>query len=247
MTSVATTTERFRALHRPEDPLVLVNCWDVGSALAVARAGAAAIATSSWAVASAAGSEDGEQLPLDVTLVLARSLVAALDVPVSIDLERGYADDLPALAAVASAVLETGVAGVNLEDGQPSGLRSPQEQSARIETLSAVVGGAVFVNARTDVFLQHPESEHPALIEECLARSAAYAASGADGIFVPGLLDPGLVRRVVEVSELPVNVMVSSPDEARRLHGVGVARISLGPAAYLATMQTLTDTARRWR
>ncbi|GAB2596257.1 isocitrate lyase/PEP mutase family protein [Pseudactinotalea suaedae] len=225
---------------------MLVNCWDVGSAVAVARSGAAAVATSSWAVAAAAGAEDGEQLDLASVLDLARRLVAAVEVPVSIDLERGYADDVADLPDVVRAVVETGVAGINIEDGTVDGVRERAEQAERFAAVSRAAQSRLFVNARTDVFLTSDHGEHAGLVSDAVERARAYADAGADGFFVPGLLDAGLVADVVAGSPLPVNVMVSTREQARALAQAGAARISLGPAAYLAAMEAVTADAGAW-
>jgi len=238
--------ERLRSLHRSDHPLVLVNCWDVGSAVAVARAGAAAVATSSWAVAAAAGAEDGEQLDLAAVLDLTRRVVAALAVPVSIDLERGYADDVGDLSDVVRGVVETGAAGMNIEDGTVDGVRETAEQAERLAAVSRAARGQLFVNARTDVFLASEHGEHAVLVSNAVERARAYAEAGAEGFFVPGLIDPGLVADVVAGSPLPVNVMVSTPQQARTLAEAGAARISLGPTAYLAAMEAVTADARAW-
>lgn len=225
--------ERFRALHHAAAPLVLVNCWDVGSALAVARAGAAAVATSSWAVAAARGREDGEHL-------------AVTELPLSIDLERGYAADLDDLRGVARDVVASGAVGVNLEDGTPNGLREATEAAERVAAVVEGAEGALLVNARTDLFLTAPEAEHAGLVDEAVERAHAYASAGAESFFVPGLLDPALVARVVERSALPVNVMVSTREQAQQLAASGARRISLGPVAYLAAMDAVAASAAAW-
>lgn len=238
--------ERFRALHHAAAPLVLVNCWDVGSALAVARAGAAAVATSSWAVAAARGREDGEHLAVTELLALARATAAATELPLSIDLERGYAADLDDLRGVARDVVASGAVGVNLEDGTPNGLREATEAAERVAAVVEGAEGALLVNARTDLFLTTPEAEHAGLVDEAVERAHAYASAGAESFFVPGLLDPALVARVVERSALPVNVMVSTREQAQQLAASGARRISLGPVAYLAAMDAVAASAAAW-
>ena len=203
--------------------MLLPNAWDVASAVAIADAGAKAIATTSAGVAWSLGVPDGAGLGATRAAAVIARIVAALDVPVSADIEAGY-DDVPATVA---AVLQAGAAGVNIEDRRDgSGLYEPAEQAGRLAAARAAARGIPFwINARTDVFLAGSRR-----IDDALQRSAAYAAAGADSLFVPGLVDPAGIAELA-AGPLPVAVMVwpgapSVPD----LAAVGVVRISLGSA-----------------
>ena len=229
--------QRFKSLHRPGDPLVLLNAWDAGSAKVLEAAGAPAIATASWACAAAHGEEDGERLALDLALANLERIVAAVDAPVSFDLEAGYGADPGAVAASAASAIKLGAAGLNLEDRLPGadGLLSVDEQCARLK--AARGAGDCFLNARTDVFLERPAQDYAAALDEALVRASAYADAGADGVFIPGLTDPGLIARVCAASPVPVNVMALDPEPVRAsLAEAGIARISTGPGAYRALM-----------
>ena len=241
----------FASLHVAGAPLVLFNAWDAGSARAVAEAGAKAIATGSWSVAAANGFGDGERLPLALAIDNLRRMVAAVDLPVTVDLESGYGEAPDAVAATVTAALEAGAVGCNLEDSVPAdgSLRTIADQAARLAAVSAVAeraGVALFVNARTDVFFQAPADAHDmAMVDAALERARAYADAGASGLFVPGVVAEDLIARLVEASPLPVNVMVmpATPPRAR-LAELGVARISHGPGPYLGAMQWLAQAAR---
>ena len=241
----------FTAAHRRCTPLRLVNAWDAGSARAVAEAGAAAVATSSWAVAAAAGLEDAEILPLADAIETARSIVRAVDLPVTADFEGGYAEAPAEVAANARTLLETGVVGCNFEDRvvRGTGLHAVEDQAARVRAISEAaesLGRPVFINARTDLFLLNPPESHAEHVAEALARAEAYARAGAAGLFVPGLADPALVARICSASHLPINIMVLDIDaDLAPLAAAGVARISFGPAPYLAAMGALTEVAGR--
>jgi 2-methylisocitrate lyase-like PEP mutase family enzyme len=143
--------ERFAALHRPGEPVVLFNAWDPGSASLVAEAGAAAIATGSWSVAAAHGYHDAEALPLDLALANAERVVRSVDLPVTIDFEGGYAVEPEALATNVKRLAETGAIGCNFEDQAigGEGLHPIELQSARIRAARAAVGPGFFINART--------------------------------------------------------------------------------------------------
>jgi len=241
----------FRALHVPGDPLVLFNAWDAGSARAVAGAGANAIATGSWSVAAASGFDDGEQLPLALAMDNLRRIVAAVSLPVTIDLESGYGDAPDAVAATVAAALAAGAIGCNLEDSFPAdgSLRETADQVARLKAArraAEVAGVECFINARTDVFFQKPAAGHDrAMVDEALQRARAYADAGASGLFVPGLVDEALIACVAEASPLPVNVMAMPGVPSRgRLAALGVARISHGPGPYRGAMQWLADAAK---
>ncbi|MGX6647531.1 isocitrate lyase/PEP mutase family protein [Maricaulaceae bacterium MS644] len=236
--------QRFKSLHLPGDPLILLNAWDAGSATVLDAAGAPAIATASWACAAAHGETDGERLALDLALANLERIIAAVKAPVSFDLEAGYGADPKAVAASVAHAIKIGAAGLNLEDKRPGmdGLLSVDEQCARLN--AARGAGAYFLNARTDVFLERPALEHAAALDEALRRASAYAGAGADGVFIPGLTDPALIARFCAASPLPVNVMALDPEPVRAsLAEAGVARVSTGPGAYRALMTAFGERA----
>ncbi|NNM76110.1 isocitrate lyase/phosphoenolpyruvate mutase family protein [Sphingomonas sp. ID1715] len=243
--------QAFAALHRPGDPVILFNAWDAGSAKAVAEAGATAIATGSWSVAAANGFGDGEGLPLDLAIAIAARIVAAVDLPVTLDFEGGYAVDPRRVCENFGLALAAGVIGCNFEDRVVGGegLHPIAAQAARVEALRRAAeraGVPAFINARTDIFLgSKPETHDRAAADHALERARAYADAGASGFFVPGLADEGLLARICEASPLPVNAMMfAGMPSRRRLAELGVARISHGPGPYRQAMAVLTEAAR---
>lgn len=239
--ALETAYATFAALHRADDPLVLVNAWDAGSARAVVAAGSPAVATGSWAVADAHGYADGEQIPLDLALANLKRIVAAVDVPVSLDLERGYGNDAETVGHSVAAARDAGAVGCNLEDAEPGDeARRPVAVAAdRLRAARAAAGTAFWINARTDVFLQSPPDRHAAGIDEALERGHAYAEAGGSSLFVPGLTDPDLVRRVVAEQPLPVSVLATRAEQVDALRGLGVVRVSMGSAPYRAALDAL--------
>ncbi len=233
--------DAFAALHRPGQPLVLFNIWDAGSAVAVAKAGAKALATGSWGVAGAHGVGDQEKLPLDLVLANAARIVAVTDLPVSVDFETGYGD----VQASTRALADLGVVGINLEDriiGQ-TGLYSIPDQCQRIKAAAA---SGVFVNARTDLFIKAPAQTHnSALVQQALERARAYADAGAKSFFAPFLVDAKLIAELCSASPLPVNILVRAgcPSHAEMAR-LGVARISHGHGPWAACMAWLEEQAR---
>lgn len=238
--------ECFAALHIPGNPLVLYNVWDVGSAQAVIRAGAKAIATGSHPVADANGWRDGEQVPLDFALANARRIVEATELPVTVDFEGGYAVEPEAVARNVACLAETGAVGCNFEDQVigDDGLHRLELQRRRIAALRNAVGTEFFINARTDLFLK--EQDHTdALVDRVIERGRAFADSGASGFFVPRLSDPRHVERVVREVPLPLNVIAfpGAPPKSEWA-SAGVARISHGPFPHRTLMKQLEELAR---
>lgn len=243
--------DAFRTLHVRGRPVVLYNVWDAGSARAVAVAGAQALATGSWSVASAHGWEDGERVPLEFALANVRRIVASVEQPLTMDLESGYGTTAAEVGRTITAAIEAGAIGCNLEDSQPAtgALRDAGSQMERLASARQAAdasGTPFFINARTDHFLIAPREQHDArLVEAALERARRYADTGADGFFVPGLVDAALIGRVVEGSPLPVNVMAApGAPPIERLRELGVARISHGPGPYRKLMKALTAAAR---
>ena len=242
---------QFHSLHVRGQPLVLFNAWDAGSARAVADAGAKAIATGSWSVAAANGFADGEQLPFAFAMENLRRIVQAVALPVTIDLESGYGETPAAVGATVAATLDAGAIGCNLEDSFPAdgSLRDIADQVTRLAAARRAAddaGMALFINARTDVFFQTSAAAHDAaMVDAALERARAYAAAGASGLFVPGVVAEALIARIAEASPLPVNIMAMPgvPDRKRLAH-LGVARISHGPGPYRGAMQWLTAAAK---
>jgi 2-methylisocitrate lyase-like PEP mutase family enzyme len=241
-----TKFEQFSTLHVPGDPVVLYNIWDVGSALAVVAAGARALATGSHPVGDAAGFGDGEQVPLDFVFANARRIVAAADLPLSVDFEGAYSTDPEEGAANMKALADTGAVGCNFEDQVigGEGLHPLDLQVRRIAAARAAVGDAFFINARTDLFLKVKDHDL-SLADEAIERGKAFADAGASGFFVPRLGDLKLVERVVKAVPLPVNAIAyhGAPSKAEWA-SAGIARISHGPFPHKALMAQLTDAAR---
>ena len=238
--------ETFASLHVPGDPLVLYNVWDVGSALAVVAAGATALATGSHPVADANGYPDGEKVPIDFALANATRIVAAVDVPLSVDFEGAYSADPDEGATNMRRLAETGAVGCNFEDQVIGGesVHPLDLQCQRISAARRAVGDAFFINARTDLFLK-VKAHDDSLVDQVIERGKAFADAGASGFFVPRLGDPRHAERVVREVPLPLNLIAfpGAPGKAEWA-AAGVARISHGPFPHKALMAQLTEAAR---
>ncbi|WP_421791165.1 isocitrate lyase/PEP mutase family protein [Hyphobacterium sp.] len=249
MQTQAGKAQTFHSLHQAGNPLVLYNIWDAGSAKAVAEAGAKAIATGSWSVAAAQGYDDGEKLPLDRLLRTAKQISSAVELPVNIDFEGGYAAEPEFLADNIAKLIATGAVGINFEDRIVSGdgLYSIEDQAKRIAAIRGVAdetGIPLFINARTDVFLKTDAADHANHMKEATDRADVYAEAGASGIFIPGLSDADLIGRFCEHTNLPVNAyMKEGAPSIAEMAKRGVSRISHGPAPYREAMRALADRA----
>jgi len=238
--------ELFAALHVPGDPVVLYNIWDAGSARAVAAAGAKALATGSHPVGDASGFGDGQKVPLDFVFENAKRIMAAVDLPLTVDFESAYSDDPEQGAANVALLAATGVVGCNFEDQVigGEGVYPLKLQAKRIEAMRLAVGDKFFINARTDLYLK-TQTHDSALVDEVIERGKAFADAGASGFFVPRLADPKQAERVVKEVPLPLNLIAfpGAPPK-REWANAGVARISHGPFPHRALMATLEEMAR---
>jgi 2-methylisocitrate lyase-like PEP mutase family enzyme len=237
----------FRAAHEGA-VLVLPNAWDAGSAVVIERAGAPAIATTSGGVSWALGQGDGQRLSRAEMVAAVRRIAAAVTVPVSADIEGGYGPAPADVAATVSAIVEAGAAGVNLEDSIAGSLNlfdaPAQAERLRAAREAAAAAGLpeLVINARTDVYLfgvGAPEGR----LDDVLARATAYAAAGVDCLFVPGLMDLEVLRRLTAAAPIPVAAMAGpGAPSVSELAAVGVRRVTVGTAIAQAAY-TLAERA----
>jgi 2-methylisocitrate lyase-like PEP mutase family enzyme/ketosteroid isomerase-like protein len=224
--------ETFLQLHRDHNPLLLGNIWDVNSASIFEDAGYKAIGTSSQAVAASLGYEDGERMPFEDLLQLAKSVTRRVNIPLTVDIEGGYSRSVTGIVENIEKLHDIGVVGINLEDTIAGTTRQLQPAAAFQITLSAVAeqlstkNVKMFINVRTDGFLMGM----PTALAETLTRIASYQKAGAQGIFVPCITDKDDITAVVSATPLPVNVMcMPELPDFDELKALGVKRISIGP------------------
>jgi len=243
MTSQTERLEQFRAAHAPGRLLVLPNAWDAASARMVQELGAEAIATSSAAVAWCHGYPDGDVVPNETAFAAVKEILRITSLPLSVDSEGGYSDDPESVAAFVLKLIEFGVAGINLEDGESS----PDLLAQKIGAIKRAVkakGADVFINARCDVYLQDLVPDD-AKLAEMIRRGKLYEEAGADGLFAPAMHDLKEIGEVVSTIGLPVNILAMRvvPSVAE-LKSVGVRRVSIGAltarCAYGAALRGVT-------
>ena len=242
--------ERFRDLHTAPDLLVLPNAWDAGSAIIFAKEGFSAVGTTSAGIAYSLGYPDGERVTLGDLLEVEKRILRRLTIPLSVDIETGYGEDVAQVVNSVMQVVELGAVGINLEDGLSGtspGLFDLTEQCEKIDALSSFrksVAVPFVINARTDVFwLQVGDAE--ARLAEAVERAQAYLEAGADCIFVPGHLEPSLIRELAAAIPGPLNV-IATPDcpSVADLEKLGVARLSLGSGPVRAALGITQKIAR---
>ena len=241
MTDLATRARTLLDLHTSPEILTLTNVWDVVSATVVAGTpGVRALATASHSIAATFGYEDGEHIPLDLHLDMVGRIVAAVDVPVTMDLEAGYGD----AGETARRAIEVGVVGGNLEDQ----MKPLDDAVAAVEAVlrAGRDAGIDFVlNARTDAFLQAgPDADRPAVLAEAVTRGRAYLEAGAPVVFVPGVVAREEIAALVEALGPRKLTVISVPGRslpARELQELGVARVSTGPNTQRVALTALQD------
>lgn len=238
MDDLVPRAERLRALHLAPEILTVVNVWDVASARVVAaQPSTRALATASHAVAAVFGYDDGEQIPRELVLDLAGRIAAAVDVPVTADLEAGYGD----AGETVRRAIEVGVVGGNLEDrGDPLPTAVARVEAA---VAAAAATGVPFVlNARTDVLLEPADvADEAALVAEAAARGRAFLEAGADCVFAIGARTESQIVPLAEAfgpGRLSVLGLPGGPTAAR-LEELGVARVSYGPFPQRVALEAL--------
>jgi len=242
MTDLATRARTLLDLHTSPDVLVLANVWDVVSARTVAATpGVKALATASHSIAATFGYDDGENIPLDLHLDMVARIVAAVDLPVSMDLEAGYGD----AGATARRAIEAGVVGGNLEDQ----MKPLDEAVAAVEAVLAAgrdAGIDFVLNARTDAVVRAGDTPRAQVLDEVVRRGQAFLAAGAPVVFVPGLVDREEIRTVAAAFGPQRLTVISVPGVSlptRELQELGVARVSTGPFTQRVALTALQDAA----
>ena len=241
MTDLATRARILLDLHTAPEILVLANVWDVVSAQVVAGTeGVRALATASHGIASTFGYEDGENIPLDLHLDMVGRITAAVDLPVSMDMEAGYGDP----GETARRAIGLGVVGGNLEDQ----MKPLDEAVAAVEAVvrAGRDAGIDFVlNARTDAFVRAAKgADRGELLAEAARRGQAFLAAGAPVVFVPGVVAREEVAALVDALGPRRLTVISVPGAslpARELEELGVARVSTGPFTQRVALTALQD------
>jgi 2-methylisocitrate lyase-like PEP mutase family enzyme len=244
--SVADKRRAFRKLHE-SGCFVIPNPWNVGSALYLQGLGFKALATTSSGHAHSLGLPDGGATK-DLVLAHYRELAEAVDIPINADFENGYADDLAGVADNVRLCIETGVAGLSIEDftgDESAPLYDFDLALARVKAARAAIdkaGGDVVFTARTEGFI-HGRTD----MDETVRRLKAFAGAGADCLYAPGIKTREQIETVVEaVAPKPVNLLMSFAGgfTVNDIAGMGVRRISVGGTLARVAMDAFMKSAR---
>ena len=241
--------ERLLALHQPGNPVVLPTVWDAWSARLAVDAGFAALTVGSHPVADSVGKADQEGMTYDDVVTRVKQITAAVDVPVSVDIESGYAESPTILI---TGLLEAGAVGLNIEDtvhSEGGRLRSSSEHAELVGALRKAADAAgvhVVINARTDLFLRQDGDESDR-VDRAIARLKEAAAAGADSLYPVGRHDPDTLRRLATELPLPINaIALPDQDDPASFGPLGVGRISFGPFLQGALSGRAKEILARW-
>ncbi len=240
--------ERFRALHEGPAAFIMPNAWDGASAALLARAGFAALGSTSLGFAFSLGRQDGRHaVSRDEAIGHAALLARISGLPVNGDLEDGFGPDPEDCVATVRASIAAGLAGLGIEDTTADPARPIHDFDAAVARVRAAAGaarGKIVLTGRTDNFI----NDRPDL-DDTIRRLSAFAEAGADVLYAPALPSMDAIVAVVRaVAPKPVNVLIGPGDgvvSLAELSAAGVRRISFGGALYRLSMTALADAARR--
>jgi len=242
--------KRFYDLHHSGKLLILPNIWDCLGANLLESLNYPAIATASASVAFTNGFDDGQNISFDSVLAILEKIVGSVNIPVSADIESGFAETDTELEQNIKQLLATGIVGINIEDTdkQTNSIVPIENQCERIKLIKKVseeIGVSLFINARADVYLRGKNFDTPeSKFEEALRRGRAYKAAGADCFYPIAMTREEDIKRMVEQLQMPVNVItIPGIPGLNVLNELGVARVSLGPSFLKIAIKAMKNLA----
>lgn len=241
--------ETLLALHQPGNPVILPTVWDAWSAKLAVDAGFSALTIGSHPLADSVGKEDREGMTFDDVVTRVKQITAAVDVPISVDLESGYGETP---ARLIEGLLEAGAVGFNVEDTvhkEGGRLRSSSEHAELVgayRKAADATGVHVVINARTDLFLRQ-DGDEADRVDRAIARLTESAQAGADVLYPVGRHEPDAMRRLTSELPLPINAIgLPDQDDPASFGPLGVARISFGPFLQRALSGRAEEILARW-
>jgi 2-methylisocitrate lyase-like PEP mutase family enzyme len=241
--------ELLLSLHTRKEMLVLPNVWNPIGARILEKKGYPAVATASAAISASLGYQDGEKIKRATFIELIERIARSVNVPVTADIERGYGESLSDLEMTAEQVIESGVAGVNLEDSLEGGgaLRTVEEQCRRISTLRQVAdrhGIHLVINARVDSYASSIFTNCEEATADAVGRAKAYSEAGADCIYPMGPGDEATVRFLRDRIDCSINILISpSAASLSVLQDIGINRVSFGPFIFRSCLRKFEEIA----
>lgn len=243
--------KQFHQLHHNNQLLILPNIWNPLGAALLEETGYKAVATASASIAFANGYQDGEKMPFDELIFILQRIVKSINIPVTADVESGYASNNTVLKENIKRLVDTGIVGINFEDSRhdEQDLFSKEAQSEKINVIKNTAsdnGSNLFINARTDVFIKENKLSKEEKLVQAIERGNAYKEAGADGFYPIFLKGKESLKTVVEEVSLPVNIlMLPGIPDFDELKEIGVARISLGPGFLKYAVNSIKNIAEK--
>jgi 2-methylisocitrate lyase-like PEP mutase family enzyme len=241
----------FKSLHHNDKILVLPNIWDPLGAVLLESLGYAAVATASASVAFSNGYADGENISFKDLLVILKKIVRSVKIPVTADIESGYAANIAMLEEHMKQLINAGISGINIEDSAHDdskmiSINSQCDKISCIKNTALRMGVPLFINARTDVYLKANNLSAEAKLAETIHRGNAYKDAGADGFYPIFLREKEGMKSIVQEVGLPVNILLlpGIPD-FETLKMIGVARVSLGPGFLKTAINAMKNIAEK--
>ena len=245
--------ERFLKFHQDKEILVLLNTWDIGSSKLIEACGYKAIATTSMGIAASLGYPDCQIISLSEMTEAIKGIVNGVQVPVTVDIEAGYGNNLNEIIESVKRIIATGIVGINIEDSidlNPALIDEIEfcERISAIRELSNSMGFPLVINARTDSFYTSSGSTREKLAES-IKRGNKYREAGADCIFVQPVWEKETISTLVKEINAPINILSNPaigaglPPSVRELQDLGVARLSLGSSLMKATLALIKKVA----
>ena len=241
-----TKIENFKKLNQNNDILHIGNVWDVQGALLFEKQNYKALGTSSFAIASSLGFEDGEELSFETLLTIVKQIISKVNIPLSVDIEGGYSRDTKKIIENIISLYEVGVVGINIEDSivtNGNRIILPENDFATIlKNIKNVLEEKnidIFINVRIDYFIMGLDNP----LRETIKRIKLYELNGADGIFIPSITNIEDIQKVVNITFLPINVMaMPNLPSFSQLQNNGVKRVSQGSFIYNDMINKLENT-----
>lgn len=235
--------QEFQKMHTDNQLLVLPNVWDAGSAKVFEKSGFKAIATTSAGIAFSLGYPDGEYLTIDELETVTRQITQKIDIPLSVDLEKGYADNAEHVKRNVKRIIEAGAVGVNIEDGNNTDkpfldeLTAVEEKIKALAELKKELEIPFVINARSDVYwLQIGDKNDQ--VNLAIERANAFKKAGADCVFLPGVIDKKTIQMLLENINCPLNIIANPAfTDIKEMENIGVNRLSIGSGAIRSILE----------
>lgn len=242
---------KFQNLHHNKKMFILPNAWDVGSAVVYEKYNFQSVGTTSAGFAYSLGYPDGEKIDFQHIVKLVKQITERVNIPVSVDIELGYADTIDGVVENVTKIIEAGAVGINIEDGYPKQIPYLEELGIQTNKILAIsklrekLGIPFVINARTCVYLIEVGKEEDRL-SIAIERGNAFHKAGADCIFIPGAIKESIIEKLIKNIEAPINILATpSTNNLENLERLGVRRLSLGSAPARAAYSNLIENVRQ--